>query len=131
MDAFMEYENLDVIILGLIPPNPAELIQSRGMEQLLMDLREKYDYILVDTPPIGLVTDGTTLLKYSDIALYVVRSDYSKKPYARIPDQLAEEQKIKNLYIVFNSVSQLLSDKSLYRLRPWVSKRCIFCPSLL
>jgi hypothetical protein len=53
-----------------------------------------------------LVTDGTTLLKLSDISLYVIRADYSKKPYARIPDQLAEEQKVKNLYIIINSVSQ-------------------------
>lgn len=101
-----EYENLDVITSGPIPPNPAELIQSFRMELLLMELKKKYDYILIDTPPIGLVTDGTSLLKMSDIALYVLRADYSKKSYASIPDQLAEDHKIKNLYIILNSVSQ-------------------------
>lgn len=101
-----EYANLSVISSGPIPPNPAELAQSVKLEELLVQLRKEFDYILIDTPPIGLVTDGTTLLKLSDIALYVVRADYSKKSYARIPDQLAEEQKIKNLYIILNSVNK-------------------------
>ncbi|MCB9233656.1 MAG: polysaccharide biosynthesis tyrosine autokinase [Bacteroidia bacterium] len=101
-----EYENLDLITSGPIPPNPAELLQSLRMELLLMELRKTYDYILVDTPPIGLVTDGTALLRVSDITLYVIRSDYSKKAYANIPDQLVEDHKVKNLYIVLNSVAQ-------------------------
>lgn len=100
-----EYDNLDIITSGPIPPNPAELIQSKRMLQLLDRLKKEYDYILIDTPPIGLVTDGTTLLKMSDVALYVIRADYSKKAFATNPDQLSEDHNIKNLYIVFNSVS--------------------------
>ncbi|MEM7037111.1 MAG: polysaccharide biosynthesis tyrosine autokinase [Bacteroidota bacterium] len=100
-----EYDNLDIITSGPIPPNPAELIQGERMDQLLEELKKTYDYILIDTPPIGLVTDGTTILKRSDIALYVIRSDYSKKAFANNPDQLVEDHNIKNLYIVFNSVS--------------------------
>ena len=101
-----EYENLDIITSGPIPPNPAELLQSLRMELLLMELRKTYDYILIDTPPIGLVTDGTSILRASDISLYVLRADYSKKNFAEIPDQLVEDHKIKNLYIVLNSVSE-------------------------
>ncbi|HHG85627.1 MAG TPA: polysaccharide biosynthesis tyrosine autokinase [Bacteroidetes bacterium] len=100
-----QYKNLDIITSGPIPPNPAELIQSNRMTELLDELRKQYDYILIDTPPIGLVTDGTTILKLSDIALYVIRADYSKKSFASNPDQLVEDHDIKNLYIVLNSVS--------------------------
>lgn len=101
-----EIDNLDIITSGPIPPNPAELLQSLKMELLLMELRKTYDYIIVDTPPVGIVTDGMNLLRLSDVILYVLRSEFSRKPYATFPDQLMEEHKIKNLYIVFNSVSQ-------------------------
>ena len=75
------------------------------MENLLTQLLEDFDYVLVDTPPIGLVTDGTTILKRADIALYVIRADYSKRSFAQNADHLTEEQNIRNLYIIFNSVS--------------------------
>jgi tyrosine-protein kinase Etk/Wzc len=100
-----EYKNLDLITSGPIPPNPSELILSQRMQDLLDDLKTTYDYILIDTPPIGLVTDGTTMLMNADVALYVIRADYSKRVFVRNPDQLAEDHNIRNLYIVFNSVS--------------------------
>lgn len=100
-----EYKNLDLITSGPIPPNPSELIQSRKMEDVLEELKSRYDYVLIDTPPIGLVTDGTTILMKADVALYVIRADYSKRVFVRNPDQLAEDHNIRSLYIVFNSVS--------------------------
>jgi tyrosine-protein kinase Etk/Wzc len=100
-----EMGNLWIIPSGPIPPNPAELVQSQRMENLLTKLLEDFDYVLVDTPPIGLVTDGTTILKRADIALYVIRADYSKRSFAQNADHLTEEQNIRNLYIIFNSVS--------------------------
>ncbi|MFM2375103.1 MAG: hypothetical protein RLZZ165_200 [Bacteroidota bacterium] len=100
-----DYNNLDIITSGPIPPNPSELIVSPRMTELLTSLRETYDYILIDTPPIGLVTDGTTLMVNADIALYVMRADYSRRVYAKIPDKLSEDHNIRNIYIVFNSVS--------------------------
>ena len=100
-----DVDNLQIITSGPIPPNPAELVQSPRMQELLDKLAEKYDYILIDTPPIGLVTDGATLIKKSDISLYVIRAEYSKRSFATLPDQLVDEHQIKNMYIVFNSVS--------------------------
>jgi capsular exopolysaccharide synthesis family protein len=100
-----EYANLDIITSGPIPPNPSELIQSQKMVALLDRLKEQYEYILIDTPPIGLVTDGTSILILSDISLYVIRADYSKRIFVRNPDKLAEDHNIRSLYIVFNSVS--------------------------
>ncbi len=100
-----EHENLDLITSGPIPPNPSELILSQTMANLLEELKKTYDYIMIDTPPIGLVTDGTSTLISADVALYVVRADFSKRAFLSHPDQLAEEHNIRNLYIVFNSVS--------------------------
>lgn len=99
-----EYPNLDIITSGPIPPNPAELLQSERMKKLLENLQETYDYILVDTPPVGLVTDGMSLIRVSDITLYVVRADYSKRSYVLFPDQMVQDQQVKNLYMVLNSV---------------------------
>lgn len=102
-----EHDNLQIITSGPIPPNPAELVQSPRMDQLIEELSEIYDYILIDTPPIGLVTDGSTLIKKSDVTLYVIRADYSKRSFAQMPDQLVDEHQFKNLYIVFNSVNAM------------------------
>lgn len=115
------YENLDIIPSGPIPPNPAELLQSFRLELLIMELRKVYDFILIDTPPIGLVTDGTSLLKQADISLFVIRSDYSKKTFATIPDQLVEDHKIKNLYIILNSVSHAGGKYSSYGYKVYTS----------
>lgn len=100
-----QYDNLWIMTSGPIPPNPAELVQSNRMEALLDELVKDFDYVLVDTPPIGLVTDGTTILKKADISLYVIRADYSRRAFARNVDQLSEENNINNLYIIFNSAN--------------------------
>ena len=70
---------LDVITSGPIPPNPSELIISDAMGELLEDLKTKYDYIILDTPPIGLVADALELVEYCDAILYVVRQNMTKK----------------------------------------------------
>jgi capsular exopolysaccharide family len=71
--------SLDIITAGPIPPNPAELIASEKCDEFFRELRERYDYIIIDTPPLGLVTDAFLLMKYSDANVYVVRQDYTNK----------------------------------------------------
>lgn len=71
--------NLDIITSGPIPPNPAELIASEKCKQLFDELREVYDYIIIDTPPLGLVTDAFLLMKYSDVNLFIVRQGVTNK----------------------------------------------------
>lgn len=71
--------NLDIITSGPIPPNPAELIASDKCKQLFDELKEKYDYIIIDTPPLGLVTDAFLLMKYTDVNLFIVRQDVTNK----------------------------------------------------
>jgi Mrp family chromosome partitioning ATPase len=59
--------HLDVILSGPVPPNPSELIMSDGMSELIEELKKTYDYIILDTPPVGLVSDALELAQYSDV----------------------------------------------------------------
>ena len=98
-----EYENLDVITSGPVPPNPSELIENELMERLVEKLREVYDVIILDTPPLGLVIDAKTLMHFADTSIYVVRSDYSKKAFFKNINQLVEDD-ISNLGVLLNAV---------------------------
>ena len=71
--------NLDIITSGPIPPNPAELIASEKCNELFTELKEMYDYIIIDTPPLGLVTDAYLLMRFSDVNLFIVRQDHTNK----------------------------------------------------
>ena len=71
--------NLDLITSGPIPPNPAELIASEKCDELFTLLKEKYDYIIIDTPPVGLVTDAFLLMRFSDVNLFIVRQGVTNK----------------------------------------------------
>ena len=98
-----EYKDLDVITSGPVPPNPSELIENELMEKVLEKLREVYDVIILDTPPLGLVIDAKTLMHFADTSIYVVRSDYSKKAYFKNLNQLVQDD-IPNLGILLNAV---------------------------
>ena len=71
--------NLDIITSGPIPPNPAELIASDKCSELFAELKERYDYIILDTPPLGLVTDAFLLMKHTDVNLFIVRQGLTNK----------------------------------------------------
>ena len=71
--------NLDIITSGPIPPNPAELIASDKCNELMAELKERYDYIIIDTPPLGLVTDAFLLMRHSDVNLFIVRQGHTNK----------------------------------------------------
>ena len=102
------YENLDVITSGPIPPNPSELINSEEFKELIRRLKDIYDVIILDTPPIGLVSDARMVMNFSDINIYIVREGYSKKEFISGINKLKEE-KVKNLCIVFNDVKEISS----------------------
>jgi capsular exopolysaccharide synthesis family protein len=93
---------LDYLPNGPIPPNPAELLINGEFDTLLDELRDQYDFIVLDTPPAGLVTDGVMALKKSDLSIYVFRSNYSKKENLRMLDRLIQINKITNIAIAFN-----------------------------
>ncbi len=99
-----EYTNLDVITSGPVPPNPSELIQGDLMEKVLEKLSEVYDVIIMDTPPVGLVTDARTLMHLSDTSIFVLRAEYSKKGFIKGIDELYKHDGIRGLGILLNDM---------------------------
>ena len=97
-----EIDTLDVIASGPTPPNPAELLDSNKMKDLIIDLNKTYDYVIIDTPPIGLVTDGVILMQNADVNLYVVRHNYSKAGALNIINKLYEQKQVENVHIIIN-----------------------------
>jgi len=94
--------NLDVILSGPIPPNPSELILSDAMNELIEELKLKYDYIILDTPPVGLVADSLELVQFSDVVLYIVRQNYTKKEMITLLNNRIKRGELSNVSIVLN-----------------------------
>ena len=99
-----ENPNLSYITSGPIPPNPSELILSDRMDELITQLKEQYDYVIIDTPPIGLVSDALLLRKYVSNILLVVRQKYTKKAMVRDLNTLHQNGELKGAGLVFNGV---------------------------
>ena len=97
-------ENLDYIKSGPIPPNPAELLGKQNMKKLISELKHKYDYILIDSPPIFIVTDSIALMEYIDLNVYVLRQNYTKRELINYANSFYDSGKIKNLSLVLNYV---------------------------
>ena len=93
---------LDVITSGPIPPNPSELIMSESMKELIDELKLKYDYIILDTPPVGLVTDAIELAIFADVTLYVARQNYTKKEMINLLNIRTQRGELNNVSLVFN-----------------------------
>ncbi|MGK6342948.1 GumC family protein [Chryseobacterium sp. DT-3] len=98
--------NLDVIYSGSIPPNPTELLTNGRYEVLINQLKEKYDYILLDTAPLMLVTDTFLFAEMADATLYVTRSGYTEKTLIEFANRNIESGKIKNVGFVLNDVNK-------------------------
>ncbi|MDL2323270.1 polysaccharide biosynthesis tyrosine autokinase, partial [Bacteroidales bacterium OttesenSCG-928-A17] len=101
-----KYPNLDVVQAGAIPPNPNELLMSPKLDELMNYYREKYDYIVVDTAPIGIVSDTFLLDRISDISLYVSRIGHVHKNSIKHINEIIDNDSLKNLFIVANGVDK-------------------------
>ena len=97
--------NLDIIQTGQVPPNPVELLSSKKNQELFSTLREKYDYIIVDTPPYSLVSDAFILMKYADIKLYVTRLAKVKRSRLVSSMEDVDSKGVKDLYLLVNEDS--------------------------
>jgi tyrosine-protein kinase Etk/Wzc len=97
-------EGFDFIPSGVHPPNPSELLLNGEFDGLLTKLRETYDYIVIDTPPVGLVTDGIMAMKRADLSIYVVRANYSKKDFLKNIDRITSINKLSNVSVVLNAL---------------------------
>jgi len=101
-----QQKNLDFIISGPVPPNPSELLYSARMSALVADLKLRYDIIVIDTAPIGLVSDAIPLIRMSDINLFVIRSGKSKFYAATVPQRIVQEYHLNNTVIVLNAFAE-------------------------
>lgn len=96
--------NLHIITAGPVPPNPAELLGGEKMKNLLEEFRSKYDYIIIDTPPLGIVTDALFLMKNADINIYVTRFNFTSKKVIKDVNDLVKTTGVKNVCFLLNDV---------------------------
>ena len=106
-----ELEGLDFITAGPIPPNPAELIINGEIDKLVTELKKTYDTIIIDNPPVGLVTDGLSIIKKADFPIYVFKANYSKKHFTDNAERIIKDNKVSKLSIVLNNID---TQKSTY-----------------
>ena len=98
------HPNLFVMRSGAVPENPSELIGSDKMAELITELRADFDNVLIDTPPLHLVTDATILAPMCDVSLYLIRHNYTPKSELKFIDEVYREGKLVNMSLVFNGV---------------------------
>ena len=98
-------EGLDFISAGPTPPNPSELILRPSFQETITKLKSIYDVILIDTPPVGLVTDAVLLMKQADVPVYVVRANYSKKNVKNTINKLVKNTGFSNLCVILNALN--------------------------
>ena len=107
-------KNLDLLMAGPIPPNPAELIARNSLDIIINLLKEKYDYIMIDTAPVGLVTDTLQIARVVDASIYMCRADYTPKSSFNLINALANENKFPNMAIVLNGIDMSKRKYSYY-----------------
>lgn len=100
----MLHDNLDILPVGALPPNPSELLLSKKFESLILVLREKYDYIFIDCPPVDVVTDAAIVTKNVDMTYFVIRAEHLEKNDLPYVSSLYEEKKLKNMGIILNGI---------------------------
>jgi tyrosine-protein kinase Etk/Wzc len=98
-------ENMKLVLSGPKSPNASELILDPMMEQMINELKEQFDYVILDMPPVGLLSDALVLMKFSDLNLYVLKAGYSKKDFVEVAHNLVEKNNVKSLGFILNSVS--------------------------
>jgi tyrosine-protein kinase Etk/Wzc len=97
-------ENFYFISSGTIPPNPAEILMSSRLKELITQLRNKFDYVIIDTAPVGQVSDALVIEEFADITCYVMRQNYTYKSQMGIVNDLQKNKKVKQLYLVVNDI---------------------------
>lgn len=100
-----QVENLFYAPSGPVPPNPAELIETENMKIFMDEAKKEFDYIIIDTPPVAIVTDALLLAPYVDLNLFIVRQRYTSRNTLEMVDQLYKNGELKNLAILINDIS--------------------------
>jgi len=97
-------ENLDLLLAGPTPPNPTELLARDTFADIVQMLRDRYDYIIFDTAPVGLVTDSIQIAHHADLTVFVCRADYTPKTSFGLLNSLAKDGKMPNPCVVLNGI---------------------------
>ena len=97
-------DNLDLLLAGPTPPNPTELLARENLHQIIEMLKQHYDYIILDTAPLGLVSDTLQVARYASVNCFVFRADYTPKSYVGLLNSLVQEGKISNTCVILNGV---------------------------
>lgn len=100
-----ENDNLYVLPAGPLPPNPNELLMSANMGRLMTTLRNEFDYVIIDSAPIGVISDTFLITRYSDLQLYVTRAHYTSKTSLKTLQNAIDSNKFSSVYIVLNGVN--------------------------
>ena len=106
--------NLDLLMAGPVPPNPGELVTRASLDDIIKQLKEHYDYIILDTAPVGLVNDTLQLGRLANISVYVCRADYTPKASFGMINGLSAENKLPNMCLVLNGVDLSKKKHSFY-----------------
>ncbi len=101
------FENFHVLSSGVIPPNPVELLMNDKLTKMFNELKEMYDYIIVDTAPVSVVTDTVLIAKNADAFIYVVRANYLDKRMLHIPEMFYNQKKLPNMSLVLNATDMV------------------------
>ena len=97
-------DNLDLLLAGPTPPNPTELLARENLHQIIEMLKKQYDYVILDTAPVGLVTDTLQIARYASVNCFVCRADYTPKANIGLLNSLVEEKKLLNTCVILNGV---------------------------
>ena len=97
-------DHLDLLLAGPVPPNPTELLARESFDRVMALLRDHYDYIILDTAPVGIVSDTLQISRAADLTVYVCRADYTPKSNFALLNGLADEQKVPNPCVIINGI---------------------------
>lgn len=100
-----DFANLDMLPSGIIPPNPNELLQSERLDQLFAELRQRYDYVIIDSAPVAMVSDTFQLSRVADMTIYVCRARYTTFDLIDFLNQVHEQKRLPNIVTVLNGVN--------------------------
>ena len=101
-----KYKNLDILPVGTIPPNPTELLFSKLLKEMIESVREQYDYILIDCPPIEVVADTQIIEKLADRTIFVVRAGLLERSMLAELEDIYTEKKFKNMAVILNATEK-------------------------
>ena len=98
-------KNLDIVPAGVIPPNPSELLQSERLDVFFSELRQQYDYVIVDSAPVAMVSDTYLLSRIADMTVYVTRANYTTFDFIDFLNQTHEQQRLPKMVAVLNGAN--------------------------